>query len=92
MISKTATSTSYRVAFLVGLKSVSCPPATARFSTAASKMKRTATTAGDSKAKKRRVELPEYHATPSMRTEDGDVVWPAPQNQIEAAKDFILEW
>lgn len=44
------------------------------------------------KTKKRRVELPEYHATPSMRTESGDIIWPAPEKQIESARDLILEW
>lgn len=42
--------------------------------------------------KKRRVELPEYHTTPSHKTEAGDIIWPAPQNQIQAAKEFIIEW
>lgn len=45
-------------------------------------------------AKKRRTVqcISEYHATPSVRADDGDIIWPAPQAQIESAKDFILEW
>lgn len=74
------------------LRSVYNPTARSHFSTTASNMKRAAATTGDAKSKKRRVELPEYHATPSLRTEEGEIIWPAPQGQIEAAKDFISEW
>lgn len=56
-------------------------------------MKRSAASGSNlSKAKKRRVELPEYHATPSLRTHSGDIIWPAPEKQIESAREFILEW
>ncbi|KAK7735515.1 hypothetical protein SLS53_007428 [Cytospora paraplurivora] len=55
-------------------------------------MKRASTsTSSPSKPKKPRVELPEYHTTPSLRTESGRIIWPAPEDQIEAAKAFILE-
>ncbi|KAF3766880.1 DHH phosphoesterase [Cryphonectria parasitica EP155] len=55
-------------------------------------MKRNAATrSGESKSKKRRVELPEYHATPSLRTDSGEIIWPAPQDQIDTAQDFIRE-
>lgn len=56
-------------------------------------LKRSSGTAGmESRAKKRRIELPEYHATPSIRTDSGEIVWPAPEDQIEAARNMILEW
>ncbi|KAJ4385796.1 hypothetical protein N0V93_010227 [Gnomoniopsis smithogilvyi] len=54
-------------------------------------MKRSTSASGNPSPKKGRLELPEYHATPSLRTEAGDIIWPAPQSQIEAAKDLILE-
>lgn len=58
-----------------------------------STMKRSAASSSNaSKTKKRRVELPEYHTTPSVRTESGDIIWPAPEKQIESAREFILEW
>lgn len=44
------------------------------------------------KAKKPRVVVPEYHLTPSVKTESGEIVWPAPADQIEHAREFILEW
>ncbi|KAK7958488.1 hypothetical protein PG988_013336 [Apiospora saccharicola] len=44
------------------------------------------------KAKKPRPEVPEYHSTPSMRDETGDIIWPAPSAQIEGARNFIKEW
>lgn len=56
-------------------------------------MKRSAVSdMGQSKPKKPRVELPEYHTTPSFRTESGDIIWPAPEDQIESARAFVLEW
>jgi hypothetical protein len=45
-----------------------------------------------SKAKERRVEIPDYHLTPSTRSEQGEIIWPAPIDQIERARAFILEW
>lgn len=36
--------------------------------------------------------VPEYHSTPSRKDSNGEVIWPAPQNQIEVARDFIREW
>jgi hypothetical protein len=44
------------------------------------------------KAKKRRIEVPEYHLTPSARDEDGEIIWPAPADQIDKARAFIREW
>ena len=59
-------------------------------------MKRSATTStatnSTGRAKKSRVEVPEYHLAKSVKTESGEVVWPAPQDKIDAARSFILEW
>ncbi|KAI1460264.1 DHH phosphoesterase [Annulohypoxylon moriforme] len=43
------------------------------------------------KAKRPRPEVPEYHSTLSIRDESGEIVWPAPREQIQYARDFILE-
>lgn len=57
-------------------------------------MKRSA--ASDSKVsagrKKIRVEVPEYHLTPSLRDASGQIIWPAPEVQIDGARRMILEW
>ncbi|KAK5017629.1 hypothetical protein BJ546DRAFT_837308 [Cryomyces antarcticus] len=42
-------------------------------------------------AKKARPEVPDYHLTPSTRDEAGEIVWPAPKDQMGTARDFILE-
>lgn len=55
-------------------------------------MKRAATSSSSGKSKKTRIEVPEYHLTPSVRDEQGQIQWPAPRQQLEAAKTFILEW
>ena len=59
-------------------------------------MKRSATlstaTNSNRRAKKARIEVPEYHLAKSVQTESGEVVWPAPQDKIDAARSFILEW
>ncbi|KAK3058034.1 hypothetical protein LTR09_001111 [Extremus antarcticus] len=47
-------------------------------------------TSAESKAKKSRPNLPEYHATPSVKEEDGSIRWPAPELQIKTAQAFIL--
>lgn len=44
------------------------------------------------KKAKTRIELPEYHATPSRKNDQGEIVWPAPEDKMEAARSFILEW
>ncbi|KAI0158704.1 DHH family protein [Pestalotiopsis sp. NC0098] len=57
-------------------------------------MKRSAASAGSKsspKSKKPRVEVPEYHSTPSHRDESGEIIWPAPNDQIETARSRILE-
>lgn len=65
-------------------------------------MKRAASTsskAGIEASKRPRVgkaaaatKVPEYHLTPSVKDEDGSIVWPAPQDRIEAARALIREW
>ncbi|OLN96251.1 hypothetical protein CCHL11_04434 [Colletotrichum chlorophyti] len=58
-------------------------------------MKRTAAaaslTSGAKSTKRPKPSVPEYHLTPSVRNEDGDIVWPAPEDKMEAARDFIRE-
>ncbi|KAB5578198.1 DHH family protein [Coniochaeta sp. 2T2.1] len=44
-----------------------------------------------SKPKKRKIEIPDYHLTPPARNDDGEIIWPAPAEQIKQARDFILE-
>jgi hypothetical protein len=57
-------------------------------------MKRSASSVSKatSKAKRRRPEVPEYHLTPSLRDKSGEIIWPAPNEQIESARKFIQEW
>ncbi|KAF1970221.1 DHH phosphoesterase [Bimuria novae-zelandiae CBS 107.79] len=47
--------------------------------------------ASPAKPKKPKVEIPEYHLTPSRRGLDGEIVWPAPKAQIERAREIIKE-
>ncbi|KAL0942062.1 single-stranded-dna-specific exonuclease [Colletotrichum truncatum] len=58
-------------------------------------MKRTATaaslTSGARGTKKPRPAVPEYHLTFSVKGEDGTIVWPAPQDKMDAARNFIRE-
>jgi hypothetical protein len=42
-------------------------------------------------AKKKRIELPEYHSTPSMFDTSGEKIWPAPKDQLASAQTLILE-
>ncbi|GKU05495.1 unnamed protein product [Fusarium langsethiae] len=35
--------------------------------------------------------IPEYHETPSKKDKDGEIIWPAPKDQMEAARKFIRE-
>jgi len=44
------------------------------------------------KAKKAKIEVPEYHLAPSARDERGEIIWPAPASQIERARIFMLQW
>ncbi|KAF2710751.1 DHH phosphoesterase, partial [Pleomassaria siparia CBS 279.74] len=57
----------------------------------ASPLKRKAETAASSKVKKTKISVPEYHLAPSRRDESGEIVWPAPQEQIERAREIIRE-
>ncbi|EGP88344.1 uncharacterized protein MYCGRDRAFT_109168 [Zymoseptoria tritici IPO323] len=41
--------------------------------------------------KRAKVEVPEYHLTPSIKNEDGSIQWPAPQAQIGRAREIILQ-
>ncbi|KXJ88197.1 DHH family protein [Microdochium bolleyi] len=56
-------------------------------------MKRAATSglAGARKAKKPRPQVPEYHLTPSVKDDAGNDIWPAPQAQIDRAREIIKE-
>jgi len=55
-------------------------------------MKRSATTSiSPVKTKKPKAEVPEYHLTPSIKAEDGEIIWPAPKHQIEKAREIILQ-
>lgn len=47
--------------------------------------------ASPAKVKKPKVQIPEYHLTPSRRDEGGEIVWPAPNSQIERAREIIKE-
>lgn len=63
----------------------------ARYSTSHNiKMKRKATDKADSASK--RVKEADYCDTPVVKDEHDDIVWPAPQAQIDAARGFIREW
>jgi hypothetical protein len=42
--------------------------------------------------KKAKVQVPEYHLAAQQQTAAGEVVWPAPQDEIDAARAFIREW
>jgi len=44
------------------------------------------------KKPKTKVPIPEYHATPSIKEEDGTIQWPAPREQMEKAREIILDW
>lgn len=44
-----------------------------------------------SSTKRPRVEVPDYHLTPSVYDDNG-IVWPAPEAQIKKARDIILDW
>ncbi|KAF2203021.1 DHH phosphoesterase [Delitschia confertaspora ATCC 74209] len=44
-----------------------------------------------SSSKKHKITIPEYHLAESRRDESGEIVWPAPKEQIQAARAFIRE-
>lgn len=56
------------------------------------KRKTPGSTTQNKPAKKPREKEPEYHLTPSVKDEDGDIIWPAPKDQMQRARDIILEW
>ena len=56
-------------------------------------MKRKATDSNvTSKPKRQREPEPDYCDTPLRRDADGNYVWPAPSQAIEAARGFLKEW
>lgn len=56
-------------------------------------MKRSATSTSSIRpAKKSRPKLPDYHETAMKKDEGGEDIWPAPKDQIDNARDFILKW
>lgn len=57
-------------------------------------MKRAASgNAGSPKAKKpREDEEPAYHETPSVRDKYGEIIWPAPTNDMEMARQILKDW
>ena len=61
-------------------------------------MKRATTVAAAHPVKRARttkapaVKVPEYHLTASRRDEDGSIIWPAPKDNMNAARTFIREW
>jgi single-stranded DNA-specific DHH superfamily exonuclease len=58
---------------------------------AAPKRKAGTTSQSPQKSKKPKVEIPEYHLAESNRDENGEIIWPAPKHQMEAARAFITE-
>ncbi|UNI24702.1 hypothetical protein JDV02_010429 [Purpureocillium takamizusanense] len=50
-----------------------------------------AAAASPSRSKKPRPQVPDYHLTPSRKNDDGSAIWPAPEDEIERARDFIVE-
>lgn len=55
-------------------------------------MKRKASTTDKaSPAKKKRAEVPEYHLTPTNKDDNGQDIWPAPLDQMQKARDIIVE-
>jgi len=58
----------------------------------ASPLKRKAGPTAATKSKKPKISVPEYHVTPSRKDESGEIVWPAPENQIEHARETIKKW
>lgn len=45
-----------------------------------------------SPGKKAKVEVLDYHLTPSVKDEDGGIQWPAPRAAITRARKLIVEW
>lgn len=34
----------------------------------------------------------DYHLTPSVQDENGEIIWPVPKDQMAKAREVILEW
>ena len=47
---------------------------------------------GSEKPKRPRTELPDYCAVESVRAADGEIIWPAPLEAMDAARDLLREW
>ena len=62
-------------------------------STASTKMKRKLGSAtSPSKPKKVRAEVPDYCDVEVRKDARGSVVWPAPEEAMDKARDFLREW
>ncbi|KAF2002462.1 DHH phosphoesterase [Amniculicola lignicola CBS 123094] len=46
---------------------------------------------GASKTKKPKVDIPEYHLPPSRTGQNGEIIWPAAEEQIDRARTIIQE-
>ena len=44
------------------------------------------------KSNKPKIVIPEYHLTSSRQDNHGNIIWPAPKDQIERARKIIVEW
>ncbi|KAI1491571.1 DHH family protein [Biscogniauxia mediterranea] len=63
-----------------------------RLASTATKAKPTPAPTPPPKAKRPKLEIPAYHLTPSaVDPETGEIIWPAPRDQMSRARDFILE-
>ncbi|KAL9094570.1 MAG: hypothetical protein Q9165_003129 [Trypethelium subeluteriae] len=54
-------------------------------------MKRKAASNSSTPTKRKRPEVPEYHLATPTRDANGEIIWPAPKDQIRTATDFIIE-
>ncbi|KAF2234361.1 DHH family protein [Viridothelium virens] len=54
-------------------------------------MKRKAAPNPSTPTKRKRPEVPEYHLATPARDGSGEIIWPAPEDQIRTATDFIIE-
>ncbi|KAI9658280.1 MAG: hypothetical protein M1821_002413 [Bathelium mastoideum] len=54
-------------------------------------MKRKAPSDPSKPVKKTKPEVPEYHTAEPVRDAKGEIIWPAPKDQIRSATDFIIE-
>ena len=54
-------------------------------------MKRKASSTSTKPSKKPKSEVPEYHLATPVRDANGEIIWPAPKDQIKTATEFIIE-